>query len=238
MKFTAKTLFALVGAVLALLMLILPFATASAFGMKESISGFKAMFSDSEGLYIAFFIWLAFLAGLAGIVLLFLGKGSKIAGIAFGVCALSELLYIVTFSSQNMSEWGITLSVHAGVGAWLALIFNAAAAVFALLGDKFPFLNKVKVDSVTDKLDSAAASFQKTTGSVAGSIKSAAAKKESVCPSCGAKTTPDSNFCLACGAKLEQPAPEPETPAVRFCPNCGTQIGADSAFCPNCGTKC
>ena len=137
-----------------------------------------------------------------------------------------------------MSEWGITLSVHAGAGAWLALIFNAAAAVFALLGDKFPFLNKVNVGSVTDKLDSAAASFQKTTGSVAGSIKSAAAKKEAVCPNCGAKTTPDSNFCLACGAKLEQPAPEPETPAVRFCPNCGAQLGADSAFCPNCGTKC
>ncbi len=238
MKFTAKTLFALVGAVLAIVMLLVPFATASAFGMTESISGFKAMFSDSEGLYVPFFIWLAFLGGLAGIVLLFLGKGGKVAGIAFAVCAVSELLYILTFSSQSMSEWGITLSVHAGAGAWLGLIFNAAAAVFALLGDKFPFLHKVKIDSVTEKLDSAAASFQKTTGSVADSIKTAAAKKETTCPSCGAKVDPDSKFCLACGAKLEAPAPQPEEKTDRFCPSCGTKVDAASNFCPNCGGKC
>lgn len=235
MKFTAKTLFALVGAALAIVMLCLPFATANAFGMTESISGFKAMFSDSEGLYVPFFIWLAFLGGLAGIVLLFLGKGGKVAGIAFAVCAASELLYILTFSSQSMSEWGITLSVHAGAGAYLALVFHLVAAVFALFGDKFPFLNKVKVDSVTTKLDSAAASFQKTTGSVAESIRTAAAKKETVCPSCGAKVDPESKFCLACGAKLETP---PAQSADKFCPNCGTKVDPESNFCPSCGGKC
>ena len=235
MKFTAKTLFALVGAVLAILMLLVPFATASVFGATESVSGFKVLFSDAEGVCVPFFVWLAFLGGLAGIVLLFLGKGGKISGIVFAVCAVSELLYILTFKSQNVSEWGITISVHAGAGAWLALIFNAAAAVFALLGDKFPFLNKVNVDSVTTKLDSAAESFQKTTGSVADSIKTAAAKKETTCPSCGAKVDPDSKFCLSCGAKLEAPAPQPEE---KFCPNCGTKVEKDSNFCPNCGGKC
>ena len=238
MKFTAKTLFALICAVLAIVMLLAPFATAAAFGMKSSASGFKVMFHDAEGLYVPFFVWLAFLGGLAGIVLLFLGKGGRAAGIAFAVCAVSGLLYILTFSSQSMSEWGISISVRAGAGAWLALIFNAAAAVFALLGDKFPFLNKVRVDSVTTKLDSAAASFQKTTGSVADSIKTAAAKKETTCPSCGAKVDPNSKFCLSCGARLEQPAPQPEEKADRFCPNCGTKVGKDSNFCPNCGGKC
>lgn len=235
MKFTAKTLFALVGAVLAIVMMLFPFASMSAFGYTESAGGFKVLFSSGEGMFTPLFVWISFLAGLAGIAVLFLGKGSRIAGICFAVAAAALLLFCVTFKSMDMG-FGISLSMHAGAGAWLAMIFDLAAAVFALLGDLFPFLAKARVDGVTEKLDSAAASFQKTTDSLADRVKTAAARSSAstarICPACGAKAEADSNFCLACGTKL--PEPEPETPA---CPNCGAAVADDSKFCPACGTK-
>lgn len=234
MKFTAKTLFALVGAVLALVMMLLPFATFSAFGMSESAMGFKILFADADGMYVPFFVWVSFLAGLAGIVLLFLGKNCKISGVCFAVAAVAGLLYGVTFRSADLG-FGISVSLHAGAGAWLAMVFHLVAAAFALFGDLMPFLHSVPVGGVTEKLDSAAAAFQKTTGSVADSIKSAAASHAAsgarICPQCGAKVDAESNFCLACGAKLEQ------TPAAKFCAACGAQLDPEARFCASCGAS-
>ncbi len=257
MKFSAKTLFALIGVVLALIMFFLPFASASMSGLSESANAFSVMFDadDIGDLCIPFFVWVAFLGLIASLVLLFLGKAA-ISGVVDLVCGVCLLLYIVTFQGQSISMLGVTASIHVGAGSWLALIFFLAAGVFALFGDKFPFLSKVKVDAVTDKLDTAAASFQKTAGKVTSSVQAgvqaavakAAAGKEIDCPNCGAKVPADSNFCLNCGAKVEHPAPAPEAPqadapqaeapAGRTCANCGGPLKEDSRFCPNCGTPC
>ncbi len=247
MKFSAKTLFALIGAVLALLMFLLPFATASGYGESESVNAFSVMFdSDDAGdLCVPFFVWITFLGLLASIVTLFLGK-AKISGACLAVGTITTFLYIVTF--QSMSVWGV--SVHVGVGAWLSMIFSLVGAVFALFGDKFPFLKQVKVDQVTSKLDSASAAFQKTAGSVASTVKTGvqagvqaaaakAAAKEKTCPQCGVKIDAESKFCPSCGAPIpqdEQPAQE-ETPAGHVCPSCGAALGADSKFCPGCGAQ-
>ena len=245
MKFSAKTLIALLGIALAVLSFLLPFATATAAGESESLIGFEVMTAadDSDEFCVTFFALLAFLGGLAAIVTLFLGK-AKLSGILSVVCFALQLLFLVTFDRQSESFWGVSISLKAGVGAWLSMIFFAAAAVFALLGDKFAFLSRVKVDSVAQKFDAAAGSFQKTVGNVSSSIQTgvkaarsaAAAKSELACPNCGAKNAADSQFCQSCGAKLEPPAP-PVTDDVRFCPNCGTKLSADSQFCPNCGHK-
>src|SRR5215831_11623751 len=45
------------------------------------------------------------------------------------------------------------------------------------------------------------------------------------CSACGHINPPDSNFCLACGARLNP-----------SCPACGTVLPAGSRFCNRCGT--
>ena len=63
-----------------------------------------------------------------------------------------------------------------------------------------------------------------------------------VCPSCGAELEPDCAFCVECGARLadfapEQKAPEKSAP-LRFCTECGNMISdSDAMFCNNCGAR-
>ncbi len=49
-----------------------------------------------------------------------------------------------------------------------------------------------------------------------------------VCPSCKAQIPAGSQFCSACGAKLQ---------STVACPKCSTQVPAGSKFCSSCGTS-
>lgn len=50
------------------------------------------------------------------------------------------------------------------------------------------------------------------------------------CPNCGSAVhSEDSQFCFACGAKLEQEL---------YCTNCGRKLEKDMRFCPICGRDC
>lgn len=50
------------------------------------------------------------------------------------------------------------------------------------------------------------------------------------CPNCGSAVhSEDSQFCFACGAKLEQ---------ERYCTNCGRKLEKGMRFCPICGKDC
>ncbi|WP_135303221.1 zinc ribbon domain-containing protein [Haloarcula amylovorans] len=54
------------------------------------------------------------------------------------------------------------------------------------------------------------------------------------CPDCGTDLAPDANFCLECGADvqdLDSGEPEPLTE----CPECGADVEEDANFCMNCG---
>lgn len=53
---------------------------------------------------------------------------------------------------------------------------------------------------------------------------------ERFCPNCGsAAHSADSQFCFACGAKLEE---------ERYCTNCGRKLEKNMRFCPICGMDC
>ena len=64
-----------------------------------------------------------------------------------------------------------------------------------------------------------------------------------ICPNCGATLNEDSQFCTACGAKVE-PAPAPAAvnepaPAkyANVCMQCGTPRTGEELFCKNCGAS-
>lgn len=60
--------------------------------------------------------------------------------------------------------------------------------------------------------------------------KSPSLKGDIVCSNCGAANPPGSEFCIACGKKLEEPI-------KNICPNCGAELAPGSVFCSNCGAK-
>ncbi|MBV0903410.1 double zinc ribbon domain-containing protein [Haloarcula salina] len=54
------------------------------------------------------------------------------------------------------------------------------------------------------------------------------------CPDCGRELDADANFCLDCGADVQEISaggPEP----LDACPECGTAVDDDASFCINCG---
>ena len=54
-----------------------------------------------------------------------------------------------------------------------------------------------------------------------------------VCPSCGKPNPAGTNFCSACGSKIE----EPVAPTEKTCPSCGAVVAPGVNFCGGCGTK-
>ena len=48
------------------------------------------------------------------------------------------------------------------------------------------------------------------------------------CMKCGKEFPDDTNFCPACGEKLE---------SINCCPKCGAPINEDDKFCKACGEK-
>ena len=77
-----------------------------------------------------------------------------------------------------------------------------------------------------------------------------------LCPGCGAQIPEGAKFCMECGTKIEQLAPnemicpscgkktmkgkfcmECGAPLVNRCPNCGAELQQGAKFCLECGTK-
>ena len=77
-----------------------------------------------------------------------------------------------------------------------------------------------------------------------------------LCPGCGAQIPEGAKFCMECGTKIEQLAPnemicpscgkktmkgkfcmECGAPLVNHCPNCGAELQQGAKFCLECGTK-
>ena len=88
------------------------------------------------------------------------------------------------------------------------------------------------------------------------SVNDNASVQNTKCPKCGSILLPNAKFCLECGTKIEQVAPNEmicphcgnKTPKGKFCmecgqplinkcPNCGTEIPQGGKFCLECGTK-
>lgn len=53
------------------------------------------------------------------------------------------------------------------------------------------------------------------------------------CPDCGTELDADANFCIECGADVQDV--EPGTDELTACPSCGTDLEGDEHFCANCG---
>ncbi len=56
--------------------------------------------------------------------------------------------------------------------------------------------------------------------------------RQKPCPSCKAMCGADDVFCINCGARLQQEAPQ-----KKICPNCSRENKATAKFCIGCGTK-
>jgi uncharacterized RDD family membrane protein YckC/ribosomal protein L40E len=54
-----------------------------------------------------------------------------------------------------------------------------------------------------------------------------------ICPQCGARNLPASQFCFQCGTKLPEAAP----PDKKICPGCHTENAPTSQYCYKCGLK-
>lgn len=64
-------------------------------------------------------------------------------------------------------------------------------------------------------------------------------RNQNRCPACGAVAAKDARFCSACGRRMPEPTPEPESaPSVEdvcYCPECGAMKKDEDRFCAVCG---
>ncbi len=56
-----------------------------------------------------------------------------------------------------------------------------------------------------------------------------------ICKQCGQPVEADQNFCVSCGAAVEEGAQSAETATQAVCKQCGKEIAADARFCVSCG---
>ena len=56
------------------------------------------------------------------------------------------------------------------------------------------------------------------------------------CLDCGFQITPDMDFCINCGKKVEKGVPPHAEYKFLFCINCGAALEENAAFCINCGS--
>ncbi|RLM33779.1 zinc ribbon domain-containing protein [Haloarcula sp. Atlit-120R] len=54
------------------------------------------------------------------------------------------------------------------------------------------------------------------------------------CPDCDHELDADANFCVACGADVQDITPEDDG-SLDACPSCDTAVDDDASFCVNCG---
>lgn len=53
------------------------------------------------------------------------------------------------------------------------------------------------------------------------------------CPGCDTELAADANFCVECGADVQELPNEDDS--LEACPSCDTEVDADDSFCVNCG---
>jgi len=61
-------------------------------------------------------------------------------------------------------------------------------------------------------------------------------RKAVKCPVCGTENKQDANFCMGCGAKMEN-AEKSESANAEKCPICGAVVPHHAKFCSACGCK-
>lgn len=182
----------------------------------EFLSDFQD--SGSGGMTaLAVVIYLLLIAAVAGAVVtiysLFSPKSISMAGFAAGAVLFVVLLLLVSITNGSIkkeTEGFIEKLFTIGAPAYFTLILS--------------LLGLVVCAKMPDEASAHPSGFPspKPAGSVA---QPAAAERH--CPSCGAAIrNVSSQFCTACGAKLD---------AGTQCPVCGRTLEPGSRFCPDCG---
>ena len=205
---------ALVLVALCFIMMFLPWITMSAFGYSESANLFKI---SGEGCF-----WTVMLVVFE--ILFFPAMALAVFGILTDrnvfVLPLSALAVIMFLFDVFTAFWAKgqaygMASVHAGVGAWLFLLFGLGACGVLFYEDYSQGKNFFDFSSIK----SAGAAMPKVNlGAIGGWA----------CPNCGAKNGNGQNFCSTCGAKKPEP---------RRCATCGATLKPGEVFCSNCGTR-
>ncbi len=147
----------------------------------------------------------------------------------------------------------VTLILTIFVGSFPAISFAVFSLFMPLIGSEFDPFMFVSLALAVYGIYSVCAGkllvnyHKEVFGAIAGELRKEQKSEETtepvsgnqanvpVCPKCGAQVAADSQFCMACGTKLEKPAEKADRPS--FCPYCGSKLNADSAFCTSCGKK-
>jgi len=185
MKLQNKTIYSLIAAALALLGFFFSFATFSYFGYGfGSISGFSCAFSFSGATFLAFF---ALLAGIAGVVLVFMHM-DFFSNIAYYAAAALLLIFAIAGSVS-------------GFGLWWSLIFFIAAGSLGMFGSRFP-LPAIDFGKIKDAAAQMQQKADQQNVQPQDQPQGQPAANASFCPNCGTKVSADTRFCPNCGAKL------------------------------------
>lgn len=182
--FRNRTVWSLIAAVLAILCFFFAFIVASSWGITQGMIGFGVAFQFANFGCVA--VFLALVAGVAGIVLDFL-KLNKIGMLCFAFAALCCLLSIFTIGAGSYGAAG------AGVGNWFSMIFFLAAFVLEFFNLPLPIIPIPGLNADAGRAAPRTAAYRPAA--------SAAAPAGSFCPNCGAKCASDAKFCPNCGAK-------------------------------------
>lgn len=112
----------LIGAVVSIISTFLPFATASAFGMSETVSYVNG--GEGDGI-------IAIILSVVVLVLVFLNKPRKFSVIPAGLTICMLVYEMISLSDAADSAFGLA-EVSMGIGFWLILAANIAIIVGAV----------------------------------------------------------------------------------------------------------
>ncbi len=230
------TLFKIISLVLVALcfiMMFLPWINASVggFGMSEAMGGNVYQVSG-EGCFWSVMLQIFVILFFPVMILAILGILMDRSLLVLPFAALAVLMFLMNLFtvfwakgmlysylgaySSYMSSMGVSIGVHAGVGAWLFLLMGVAA--YGLLFYEDTTLGRKPFDF--GQLNFSNLSLPK--------MNHRPAAAGWTCPGCGALVNDNQSFCANCGTRKPEPA---------RCPACGAVLKPGTMFCANCGTK-
>lgn len=166
--------------------------------------------------------------------------------------AEAEVMYAKGYNQRDVLQAEIQKAYAEGIGNMGA---NGGGTGSGIVGDMLGLgVGMAAMGTVAPQMSDMMKGF--AAGSMAPQQSAPAPSATAKCPNCGKELPENAKFCLECGTKIEQLAPNEmicpscgkKTPKGKFCmecgaplakkcPNCGTDVPEGGKFCLECGTK-